>query len=252
MADKIVNQTYVTTDYDKFKFLDTNRFIDKKNLSKLMRSIDEQQLHIDIIVNENFEIIDGQHRFLACKELKKPIFYKIEEGYTIEEVIRANTAMATWTKKDFLDSFAKEGLEEYIKFANLVHAYSITVHDLLDMFSHVQGVNRNVLNNRFENGLFVCNGYEYINEFLDALEDFSEFTFYKESRFIRAFLKLYFYKDYNHNVMKTRLEKRKSIMAKQYSIDAYLNMLTRDIYSYGISLNKIFYDPNDKTLYTRN
>lgn len=249
--DKVVNQTYMTMDYDKFKFLDANRYIDRTNLSKLMNSINECQLHIDIIVNENFEIIDGQHRFLACKELGKPIYYKIEEGYSMDEVVRANTAMTTWTKTDFMESFVKSGMEEYIKFKDLVHTYSVTPYEVLTLFATLQNVNMDVISQKFEKGEFNCSGYEYAKELLDALEDFSEFKFYKESNFIKAFTKLYFYKDYNHQVMKTRLEKRKAMLIKQYSIDMYLNVLTRDIYSFGIQSKKIFYDPNEKALYTR-
>ena len=34
-----------------------------------------------IIVNENYEIIDGQHRFEVIKELNLPLRYIICEGY---------------------------------------------------------------------------------------------------------------------------------------------------------------------------
>ena len=59
---------YATTDYDKFKFLEGNRKLRLNNLEKMRESMIEEQLVIPICVNENFEIIDGQHRYTICKE----------------------------------------------------------------------------------------------------------------------------------------------------------------------------------------
>ena len=41
----------------------------------------EKLLMCPIIVNENYEIIDGQHRYSASKELGLPIRYIVGEGY---------------------------------------------------------------------------------------------------------------------------------------------------------------------------
>ena len=72
-----MEQIKVTTNYDLFSFMPGNRDIAKKNM--LVKSIEKIDLteYKPIIVNENYVIIDGQHRFMACKELEKPIYYII-------------------------------------------------------------------------------------------------------------------------------------------------------------------------------
>lgn len=66
-----------SSDYDQFKMINFNRPVCKKNLGKLIK-LNEQQnrFHLfPIVVDQEFNIIDGQHRFEACKELSSPVFY---------------------------------------------------------------------------------------------------------------------------------------------------------------------------------
>ena len=84
----------------------------------------EQFLFTVIIVNDKYEIIDGQNRYLASKLLGKPIRYVIAEGYGIKETRLYNMETKNWQKKDFIKSFADEGKEEYLKFAEFQKRYS--------------------------------------------------------------------------------------------------------------------------------
>lgn len=54
----------VTTSYGLFKKHPLNREIDEQNLNKIIQSIKHQNLlNIQpILVNENYEVVDGQHR----------------------------------------------------------------------------------------------------------------------------------------------------------------------------------------------
>ena len=69
-----------TTNYDMFKFMEGNRQTNSSNLNQIIESMKEKQLIIPITVNEKFEIIDGQHRFKACKYLGLPVYFIIEKG----------------------------------------------------------------------------------------------------------------------------------------------------------------------------
>lgn len=63
--------------YDLFSFITFNRPTCKKNIEKLVRlNSTKDRFHLfPIVVDESKRIIDGQHRFEACKILKKPIYY---------------------------------------------------------------------------------------------------------------------------------------------------------------------------------
>ena len=56
-----------------FKKIKGNRIVNKSNLNAIITSMEQQQLVSPIMINEKFEIIDGQHRFEACKELGLPV-----------------------------------------------------------------------------------------------------------------------------------------------------------------------------------
>lgn len=86
--DTVVNIVYETTDYDKFVIVDGNRIID--HVEHIKQSMKEHYVPNAILVNEKFEILDGQNRFKAQKELGKPVRYIVEEGLGIVDARAMN------------------------------------------------------------------------------------------------------------------------------------------------------------------
>ena len=62
------NHVLSTTDYAKFKTLQGNRDVNKLHVSRLKESFKTAYLLSPIVVNQYYEIIDGQHRYEAAKE----------------------------------------------------------------------------------------------------------------------------------------------------------------------------------------
>ena len=60
-----IGQIYVTKDYTKFKTLDGNRALSRSQIKKLTRSFESEQIPLPIIINEKYEVIDGQHRYFS-------------------------------------------------------------------------------------------------------------------------------------------------------------------------------------------
>lgn len=117
MADKKLTTVYQTDDYDKFKFIDGNRPI--SHAKKIIESIkDIGVLWQPVLVNERFEIIDGQGRFFAMKTLKKPIIYIMQRGLSIKEVRYLNQNATIWVTKDYIHSYAvgNDAKESYKNF----------------------------------------------------------------------------------------------------------------------------------------
>lgn len=102
-----------TNDYEKFKFADFNRTINKANLKKLIKLGKESpRFHLfPIVVDKNNIIIDGQHRFEACKALGLPIFYIIEkkEDASVDLIYSLNVAGKKHTTEDKIRMLAKNG-----------------------------------------------------------------------------------------------------------------------------------------------
>ena len=96
---------YETTDYEMFRFIEGNREINKtneKNLKKNFGENGEDYIMNPIIVNEKMEIIDGQHRFKALKELGKPIHYIVVEGIGCDAAQRMNQVSLRWSLLNYV------------------------------------------------------------------------------------------------------------------------------------------------------
>lgn len=118
-----------TKEYDMFKFREDNRAeIDQLHVLRLKESIEiRNMLELrPIIVNQDFEIIDGQHRLLAAKMLDVEIYYEVQKSLDAQDVILLNTAKA-WKLQDYLNFYCVNGFEEYIKLKNYLNKNNITL-----------------------------------------------------------------------------------------------------------------------------
>ena len=68
---------HTTKEYDKFSLINYNREVNRKHLNRLKISIKHKDLtkFKPVIVDKEFCVVDGQHTFVACKELGLPIHY---------------------------------------------------------------------------------------------------------------------------------------------------------------------------------
>jgi hypothetical protein len=95
----------------------------------------ENYLFTVIIVNENYEIIDGQHRFDVIKELKLPLNYIVCEGYGLNEVHILNQNSKTWNSDDYLSGYCSLGYKDYIQYAEFKEKYNLGHHETLMLLS---------------------------------------------------------------------------------------------------------------------
>jgi hypothetical protein len=118
---QIVNTVYKTYDLSVFKTISGNRVPNLQHIRRLASSIKEYGMKCNpIIINENYEVIDGQHRLYAAKECQTFIYYIMIEGYALSEVQTLNLNQKNWGKKDFMDAYAEIGIEPYVKLKKFV------------------------------------------------------------------------------------------------------------------------------------
>lgn len=87
---------------------------DVNNIRRIKRSIEKVgQVLAPILVNEKMQIVDGQHRLEAFKEMGLPVPYIIQKGAGIDECRAMNVAMTNWTTKNFIQSYSDEGILSY-------------------------------------------------------------------------------------------------------------------------------------------
>lgn len=118
---QLIGKVYLTDEFEKFKVLGGNRNVTEARKKMLVKSIDENgYITNPIIVNENFEVIDGQGRLEACKELYVPVAYTVVDGIGINECMILNQNMKNWTIREFVESYAELGNPDYIRLQELL------------------------------------------------------------------------------------------------------------------------------------
>ena len=138
---------YQTKKYDKFKYnTGENRTVDLSHVKKYKKSI---QLYGDygelfpIVVDENFNIVDGQHRFTGRQELGLVIFYIQSIKLESKVLGGINDAMKKWTKNDFvevssdteivktIEEIRKEINWEGLSYSSLIGCLSVNLKNIL-------------------------------------------------------------------------------------------------------------------------
>ena len=109
-------QIQSTRDLSVFKILEGNRNINLANVERLVKSIEENGfLQMPIIVNENYEVIDGQHRLMAATKLNSIIYYHKVNNYDLKTAITLNRNQSNWSIADYIRSYCDLGYKDYIK-----------------------------------------------------------------------------------------------------------------------------------------
>jgi len=149
-------QVHTTTNYSLFKTLNGNRDVNQLHLKRLRESINNNHLTTIIMVNEKFEIIDGQHRFLISQELKLPINYIISKNYGLNEVQILNANMKNWTVIDYVNGYCDLGFKDYIIYRDFVNEYEFSNQVALYLLSgeFVSGSKENSISVKFKDGTF--------------------------------------------------------------------------------------------------
>lgn len=118
--DKKVNEIFETNDYSKFKMIIGNRRIKQSKVDNLVKKMRKKGWlkTVEITVNELFEIIDGQHRFIAVQLLGISFRYKIVKNTGIEEVRETNEGSNNWSLSDYIPSYSSKGIKSYVQLEN--------------------------------------------------------------------------------------------------------------------------------------
>ena len=118
------NVVYETEEYGRFKRLAGNRDITERRKNYVRNSIMENgYIFSPIIVNEKFEVVDGQARLEVLEELGMRVHYIVEPGLTVDDCKVLNLYQTKWTAHDFIESYAELGNVSYKYLKNLITAF---------------------------------------------------------------------------------------------------------------------------------
>lgn len=114
----------VTNDYDMFKRLEGNRSVTELRVKKISNSIKTVGYVMNpIIVNERFEVIDGQGRLEVLRRLELPVYYIVVNGIGRKECIAMNINQTNWSLYDYIQSYAEIEMEPYVYLLDVLNAF---------------------------------------------------------------------------------------------------------------------------------
>jgi hypothetical protein len=172
---KQTNAVQQSTQYDKFKFLLNNREANRGHIELLKKSFEEVgnlTAVQPILVNDKFEIIDGQHRFVACRELNLPVFYTQVAGLTVDDARKMNILHKGWTVDDYARSYALGGKKNYQTYLSLREEYPTVSHTQLLLYVYPEY--RNGIFADFRNGDLEIEDLGAARDMLDKLVELQE------------------------------------------------------------------------------
>ena len=174
-------------DYSRFKIIKENRGIKQSTVNKIVVSIKQFGFipGRPVLVDRDFNVIDGQHRFFALKQLNMSIPYEIIDGDVIAKTMMLNSSQSQWSLKDYINSYASQDIFCYIRLIRFEQKYKL-------------GYSNNITIN-IENKIKTKDirlGKEFIiNEKSDDIANFlydcNSVPFWKNSEFVKAITGLF-------------------------------------------------------------
>lgn len=225
-----------TKDYDLFKFREDNRAaIDQAHTKRLTESIKARNLLElrPIVVNEKFEVLDGQHRLLAAKQLGVDIYYVIDKKLKPEDIITMNISKA-WSVIDFLNYYCKHNYIEYQKLAkfmktnnvSLTIALSITMGPGKNSYHAYKIGQYKFKEEDFGASLDQC--WDTIG-YIKKMRGFSPYT--TSSRFWTAMIKLFRHPDFNIEKWSSNLSRFIERFGPRARVEDYYKLFM-DVYNW--------------------
>lgn len=278
MQDEFFADVLETSDYTKFKLLPGNRSIHPFHVSRLAKSMEEDGfLPCPILVNESFEILDGQHRWSAAKQTGVPLLYIIAgpvDDVSAREVVHdINQNQQNWTLAQFEESYCKlaesgeygNQYDDYLRFREFRKKWGLPYSKCTNLLGR-RGIGAGKINlnakangsfdgetryrdcptTLFRNGKYEIRNMEYATKVMEAyylLEDILPSQIFHSSIMIDCYILLMRNPLFDPEIFKNRLlnfQKR----SQEFMLYKHRGDMLRqfeDIYNYGVQeKNRVF------------
>lgn len=232
-------QVYETRDYDNFHFIKGNRNINRSHVERLKESFAEEYLPSPIIVNEEGGIIDGQHRYIAAKELELAILFIVVNGFGLKEVQIYNMNSINWSKIDFLNMYCDLEYEPYIKFRGFMEDYpEFGIRACETLLTGKTGYNTEFKAGKkmdvryFEEGNLEIYDMEEARKNADKLRLVKDhYKGYYRTVFVKAMTQIFKKEEYEHDKFIKRLESNPNSLYHCNKVNDY-KFLVEQIYNF--------------------
>jgi hypothetical protein len=219
-----------TTDYNRFKLHKKNRHIDYKKVQRLSAAMKKNNLLsvYPIVVDEKDFVLDGQHRFEAAKDAKVKLYFIVaDKSYGIEKVAETNNFQSHWKLEDYINYYAKEGLEPYLKILELSKKYKIGPTKIVNLGD------TNTVTEKIKNGTFIFDDEKFVVDLLHHAKAIGieyAFPFWNSRPFLRALKHVVNVNGYNKMRMGQKIAANRKMLVKCHEAEEYIKLL-EEIYN---------------------
>jgi len=255
-SSQVLTTIYTTTNYSMFGHIGGNRNLDTPNLTKIKQSLNKKHIKTNAIIcildledsQTPLKIVDGQHRFEACKSLNIPVSYVIDDSLSMESILNditlLNTASKEWDVSDFMRSEAKKGNQNYILYSSVYTSYFNSFdHEALFFIlnSDVTRKGTKISYPSFKSGelKFDQSDFNYLTERLKLISHFDEYNEIGGKRYYqKALNRLINTKGFIVEQMSSKLKTRHSAIVKCTTVEGALKQMS-NIYNWKSQSGKI-------------
>lgn len=225
-----MSTSHSTTDYKQFRIAKGNRPVMQKHVDRLKKSISKKNLlHLNpIVVSAAMEIIDGQHRCAAARQLKLPVYYIVDGGVSDADIASLNSNKRNWAPIDYINYFAAHGRSDYERLKQFIQTHSeYSVPTLIALCSSQPRPQM-----MLREGLYAFDNEKIVDNLLNMSADFKDyFRFYTNPKFLSALKHCNDSGEYDHNRMLLQLERQPGKLIMQANPKQFIQLL-EEIYNY--------------------
>ena len=204
---------------------------DEEELNELKAKGNDLEKQSVALINEKYEIIDGQHRFECVKELKLPLHYIVCKGYGLNEVHVLNQNSKTWNADDYLTGYCNLGNKNYLQYKKFKEKYQLGHNECMAMLTGVNTGGGNIFED-FKNGNFKITHLEEAEHRAEKIWLFKDiYDGFKRRAFVYAMLYLFDKPQFEFTEFLQKVKNQPSALTDCNDSKQYVSLI-EEIYNY--------------------
>jgi disulfide oxidoreductase YuzD len=244
-ASKQITKVLYEKNYTKFTLFDNNREINETHVEELIASMRKSGQLMPVVVTQDMEVVDGQHRLKACEKLGVPVSYVVNYAGSSKQIAIMNNTQKGWKNKDFLKHFSHKShhnCAEYKKVQKFIDEFKLPFRvniallsdKSLNDFTNKQANNRGPLPS-FREGNFKIINLEKAKEIASRLIKLKSFVpnLVKTIKFSIAFLKVSKLENFDLKTCYKQIEKNSNKFDKCFNQEDWNEAMVR-AYNYKL------------------
>ncbi len=238
----ITKKIYRTLNYGQFKSLSGQpKERAKKNAMKLADELDTTKgNYIPIIVNEEFEVIDGNTRLEACKSKNYPVMYEVvdsDDVKSLELMKYMNAANKPWNTYNFIEFYALGyKIPEFVDFKDFIddRNFAIGIYIAFDNNINQDDIRDGKL--PIIDYILMNNRLDYASSLMIAVGD----TIKSKQNIARALARFYTHGDFDKVRLLSAINKHWTNLLRKERVNSVIGeymvaAMLQKCYNYGLS-----------------